>query len=554
MSIISLKSLRLSKTKTFKENYDMANEKDCVGNQCRCSDYIEELSSKNQLLADRLAENEKIRAECKYSETKFRKIFEYAPFGAAMAGKGGRILLANKALCDMLGYKKEELESMSFADFTHPEDVEMNMDLFVKLKTQQINHYHMKKRYLRKNNEIVWGSLAVALVKETASNEMIVIGMIENITKQKQIEDELKKHKEDLEKIVAERTKEITRLKDRLQAENTFLKEELEKMDKYGSIIGKSRPIKNVIEQIELVAPTKSNVLIQGESGTGKELVAREIHRHSSRSNQPFVKVNCAAIPEELYESEFFGHVKGAFTGAVKDRSGRFEAAHQGTIFLDEIGEIPLSVQSKLLRVLQESEYERLGEEKTRKVDVRVIAATNRTLKDEIENKKFREDLYYRLNVFPITVPPLRDRIDDIPLLSLFFVNKITEEMNFQKTELSKANILDLQSYDWPGNVRELENYLERALILSRSKKFDFSDLLKLDQRSSAKENVSSKPHYSKGIFSQNDIRQLERENMIKALKHSNWKIYGKSGASELLGIKPTTLIERMKRAGIRKP
>lgn len=532
----------------------MAHERRCVENQCQCSEYIAELQYKNQLLEDRLTENEKIRAECRYSEAKFRKIFEYAPFGAAMAGKGGRILQANKALCDMLGYEKDELENMSFADFTHPEDVQMNMDLFAKLKSQQIDHYHMEKRYLSKDNEIVWGSLAVALVKETASNEVFILGMIEDITKQKQIEDELKKHKEDLEKIVAERTKEITCLKDRLQAENTFLKEELEKIDKYGSIIGQSRPIKNVIEQIELVAPTKSNVLIQGESGTGKELVAREIHRHSPRSNQPFVKVNCAAIPEELYESEFFGHVKGAFTGAVKDRSGRFEAAHQGTIFLDEIGEIPLSVQSKLLRVLQESEYERLGEEKTRKVDVRVIAATNRTLKDEIENKKFREDLYYRLNVFPITVPPLRDRIDDIPLLSLFFANKLTQEMNFQKTELSKANILDLQSYNWPGNVRELENYLERALILSKSKNFDFSDLLKSDQRSLAKENGSSKPRYSEDILSHNDLRQLERENMIKALKHSNWKIYGKSGASELLGIKPTTLIERMKRAGIRKP
>jgi hydrogenase-4 transcriptional activator len=366
--------------------------------------------------------------------------------------------------------------------------------------------------------------------------------------------DELKRANDHLEKLVAERTAEIILLKDRLQAENVFLKRELADRDSYVSIIGESHAIKSVIAQINLVASTHANVLIQGESGTGKELIAREIHKHGSRPEQPLIRVNCATIPKELYESEFFGHIKGAFTGAVKDRIGRFEAANGGTIFLDEVGEIPIDLQSKLLRVLQGGEYERLGEDITRKVDVRVIAATNRELKKEVATKRFRDDLFFRLNVFPIQIAPLRERKEDIPPLAMYFVEKLSEKLNRPCPRLTAANIMDLQNYHWPGNVRELENAIERALILSGSKglRFDFlADALRVSNP--VVDNVISS-YDNKDILSETELTALVRKNTLRALKRSNWKIYGPGGASELIGIKPTTLIERMKRMKIQKP
>ena len=402
----------------------------------RCGEYVEKLKEANQELEDQVSKLKKAEGRISDSEDKFRKVFEYAPFGAAITDMGGKIVLANRAMCEMMGYPKSEIENMHFSDFTHPDDQGTNIELFKKLVSNEIDHYRMEKKYVRKSGQVVWGSLAVILLKETQSDETMIIGMVEDISKQKQVEQELKRHRDNLEVIVAERTSEIRSLKDRLQAENIMLKQELADTHRYGAIIGQSLSIKSVISQIELVASTKSSVLIQGESGTGKELVAREIHKHSDRKAHAFIRVNCAAIPNELYESEFFGHVKGAYTGAVKDRVGRFEAANGGTIFLDEVGEIPLALQNKLLRVLQEGEYERLGEERTRKVDVRVIAATNKKLKDEVKKKTFRDDLFYRLNVFPIHIPPLKNRIDDIPLLASHFIDKA-----LQRNESSQASV-----------------------------------------------------------------------------------------------------------------
>ena len=242
----------------------------------------------------------------------------------------------------------------------------------------------------------------------------------------------------------------------------------------FGDLVGQSPALRNVVRQIDLVAPTEATALILGESGTGKELVAREIHKRSVRHAQPLIRVNCASIPKELYESEFFGHVKGAFTGAVKDRAGRFEAADGGTLLLDEVGEIPLDLQSKFLRVLQEQQYERVGDERTRNVDVRVIAATNRDLKKEVEAGRFRQDLYYRLNVFPLEIAPLRERKEDIPLLAEHLLELASKKLNCPKPRLTKALVAKLQRYDWPGNIRELQNVIERSLIISGSQGLQF--------------------------------------------------------------------------------
>jgi len=346
---------------------------------------------------------------------------------------------------------------------------------------------------------------------------------------------------------------EIERLKTQLELENTFLKEEVLEAQNFGEIIGQSPAIANLVQQIELVAPTDATVLISGESGTGKELVAREIHRRSQRKDHPLVRVNCASIPKDLYESEFFGHAKGAFTGALKDRAGRFQAADGGTLFLDEIGEIPLEMQSKLLRVLQEGEYERVGEEITRKVNVRIIAATNRKLAQEVEARRFRQDLYYRLNVFPIEVAPLRNRKEDIPLLASTFMGHVRKKLNCTGRELTQAEVLKLQSYHWPGNVRELQNIIERAVISSRcgSVKFD----LPVPQASgtSLKTPVKKNGNNPGEILTEEDIRLQEKANIEAALNKTGWKIYGTGGAAELLGLKPTTLLSRIKKMGIVK-
>jgi len=308
-------------------------------------------------------------------------------------------------------------------------------------------------------------------------------------------------------------------------------------------IVGASSAYRRVRNRIEMVAPTDSTVLIQGETGTGKELIAHEIHKLSRRKDQPLVRVNCATIPKELYESEFFGHVRGAFTGAIKDRVGRFEAAHGGTLFLDEIGEIPIDLQSKLLRALQERQYERVGDEKTKRADVRIIAATNRDLKHEVQAGRFREDLYYRLNVFPVQVAPLRERREDIPLLAKYFVEILAKELKCPKPRLTEAGVAKLQSYDWPGNIRELRNVIERATIVARGNALEFDLPTTMVAPTSAPPlfeiNDAAQPEF----LTEPEIQRRERENLWIVLQKTGWKIKGADGAAELLGIKPTTLI-----------
>ncbi len=335
---------------------------------------------------------------------------------------------------------------------------------------------------------------------------------------------------------------EIEALRKKLELENEYLREEVTEASALGELIGQSPALQNVVRQIDLVAATDATVLILGESGTGKELVARELHRRSKRAAKPLIKVNCAAVPRELYESEFFGHARGAFTGALRDRIGRFELADGGTLFLDEIGEIPLELQAKLLRVLQEGELERVGEERTRKVNVRLITATNRNLRAEAEAGQFRQDLYYRLSVFPVELPPLRKRTEDIALLADHFVEVSARKAGRPKPRLTLANVQRLQQYDWPGNVRELQHVIERAVITSTGGK------LTIDLPSAPVARVPEAVGPETGnVRTDAEIRQLEADNIRAALKAANGKISGPGGAAELLGVKPTTLASRLK-------
>ena len=347
---------------------------------------------------------------------------------------------------------------------------------------------------------------------------------------------------------------EIQRLKAQLEQQNAYLQEEVGEARALGDLVGQSAALRQSVSQIDLVAPTEASVLILGETGTGKDLVALEIHRRSGRQAGPLVRVNCASIPKDLFESEFFGHVKGAFTSALKDRAGRFETAAGGTLFLDEIGEVPLDMQGKLLRVLQERRYERVGDDRTRHADVRIIAATNKDLKQAVAAGRFREDLFYRLHVFPIQVPPLRERKNDIPLLAQHFVELSARELRCPKPRLTRAGIARLQHYDWPGNVRELRNVIERAVILARGGPLHFD----LPVTDGAPEPPSVKPNSGEqpgpAFLTEAEMIRRERENLVAVLERAGWRIKGASGAAELLGVKPTTLLSRVKKMGLRRP
>lgn len=340
---------------------------------------------------------------------------------------------------------------------------------------------------------------------------------------------------------------EVENLKRRLEMENAYLQEELSAEFHFHEILGQSDTIKAIVRRIGMVAPTDANVLITGESGTGKELIARAIHQASTRRDRPLIRVNCAAIPKDLFESEFFGHIKGAFTGAINDRIGRFELADGGTLFLDEVGEIPLELQSKLLRVLQDQQFERVGENQTLAVDVRVIAATNRDLKTEIQQKTFREDLYFRLNVFPIESIPLRRRLEDVPMLAQEFLHRACQKFKRPRLALTERDVATLKAYHWPGNVRELENVIERQVITADGR-------LDLDLPSpdsgTGKSIGAGIPvrHYNNELMTEDQLRALETQNLVRALTMTEGRIFGDDGAAALLGVKPTTLTSRLKK------
>jgi len=364
---------------------------------------------------------------------------------------------------------------------------------------------------------------------------------LEELVEKRTAEISMAREEAEKDKQIAEASLfEIKKLKDQLEAERAYLQEEIKLEYNHENIIGQSDAINYVLYKVEQIAPSNTIVLILGETGTGKELVARAIHGLSLRKERALVKVNCATLPSNLIESELFGHEKGAFTGAHSRHLGRFEVADGTTLFLDEIGELPLELQPKLLRVVQDGEFERLGSSHTIKIDVRIIAVTNRNLEEEVRRGRFRDDLWYRLNIFPITMPPLRDRLDDIPFLVDFYIKKISRRMG-KSIEIIPTGVMDaLQNYHWPGNVRELENVLERAVINSSGPKLRLVDELKRPQK-----DLST---------AQKTLEAVERDHIVRVLEQTKWKVSGKKGAAEVLGLNRSTLRARMRKLGILKP
>ncbi|MEE9355571.1 MAG: sigma 54-interacting transcriptional regulator [Methylococcaceae bacterium] len=393
-----------------------------------------------------------------------------------------------------------------------------------------------KKRYQTSDKQF-WRSDGSSFPVDFVSTPILeddqlqgVVVVFRDITERKQAEQKLKKAHS-----------EIEQLKNRLQAENTYLQEQINLTHKFEDILGQSQSLKSVLSQVEKVAPTDTTVLVLGETGTGKELFARALHNLSPRNDRPLVKVNCAALPSNLIESELFGHEKGSFTGATARRIGRFELAHNGTIFLDEIAELPFELQAKLLRVLQEGEIERLGDSKTININVRIIAATHRDLKQMVSDKTFREDLYYRLSVFPLTIPTLRERQPDITLLVQWFINKYAQKMGKQINHIPQSVMDKLLNYKWPGNVRELENVIERAVILSPDQTLQISELHN-PQNNSIDNGKALK-----------SLADMEKTHIINVLESTNWLISGEQGAASILEMHPNTLRSRMSKLGIRR-
>lgn len=400
------------------------------------------------------------------------------------------------------------------------------------------------------DNESFWCRDGHAVPVEYTStpvydNDKLVgaVVIFRDVSERKNAEAKLHSTMEELREAL----EQVKQLKHKLELENAYLQQEISEGFNSHHIVGRSPAVQQINYQIQLVAPTVATVLITGESGTGKELIARAIHRASERNQRPLIRVNCAAIPHDLFESEFFGHVRGAFSGAVSTRLGRFEVADGGTLFLDEVGELPLALQGKLLRILQDGEFERVGESITRTVDVRVITATNRDLKQLVKQGLFREDLYFRLNVFPIRSAPLRERLEDIPLLAAHFLQATCQRFHKPELKISLAQIQRLQEYDWPGNIRELENRIERQVILSQGDKLSLVDF------SAAPNMMTDIPIINEEFFTESSVKHLQIRTTLDALRKCDGKIYGADGAASMLGIKPTTLASRIKKWGLNK-
>lgn len=484
---------------------------------------------------------EKARADSKY-----RDLYRSTPAMLHTVDEHGHVATVTDHWLQKMGYRRDEVVGRSIIEFYS----EADRKRLGGQSDPELGHEFMnqKRQMVTKAGRVLDLVMSAVFHRDDNGNVRRRLVASKDVTERNRAE-------RDLRIALAENA----RLRDELQRERDYLREEVSVSMNFGRIVGKSEPLKQMLSQIEAVAQTPANVLVLGESGVGKELVARAIHASSDRADAPLVKVNCASIPKELFESEFFGHIKGAFTGAHRDRVGRFQLADGGSIFLDEVGEIPLELQGKLLRVLQESEFERVGDDVTRSVDVRVIAATNRDLEQLVLDGKFREDLFYRLSVFPIMVPPLRERRDDVVQLAQHFLADTFRDFGRDPLPLNKAQVKAIRDYDWPGNVRELKNVIERAVILSHG------GVLRLDlslpsQPEAATPNVDADRRLEaveqageSGVLTEAEIKTLQKNNLLKALRLSNWKVSGKGGAAAMLGVRPTTLADRVKSYGIKK-
>ncbi len=476
-------------------------------------------------------------------ERRFLDLYESTPAMLHTIDAEGRITAVSNHWLTKLGYGRNEVIGRSILDFITDESRKPLMDGRLKEFISHGDVQNVPRQMVTKTGEVLDVLLSARAERDASGAVVRLLVASKDVTERNRGEAKLK-----------EAYGEIARLKEELQRERDYLREEVNLSMNFGRIVGDSPALAAMLARIEAVAGTPASVLIVGETGSGKELVAHAIHARSRRADGPLVKVNCAAIPDELFESEFFGHVRGAFTGAHRDRVGRFELADGGTIFLDEVGEIPLGLQGKLLRVLQEQEFERVGDDRTRKVDVRVIAATNKDLEKAVEAGEFREDLYYRLSVFPVQVPPLRKRGDDVVHLAAHFLEQVCRQFGRPCPSLTPAQFDMLRRYDWPGNVRELKNVIERAVILSRGGALRFDLPLpegvlpapQSPERAGAGSTAA-------GFVTETEMRDQQRRNIVAALQAAGGRISGKGGAAELLGVKPTTLADRMRSLGVER-
>ena len=489
------------------------------------------------------AEFERLRAERRVqdSEARYRDLFDNAPNAYWLVGTDGRVISANRRAAELLGCPLEEIVGAATPSFGADTAAGKPRILEVRRKHLAGESVSGMEIELRRNDgKPAWIKVWMEPGRDERGNIVAARAFGVDIT----------------DRVLAEQERA------RLHEQNLYLQEEIKADHNFEQIIGRSRALCDVLDQVARVAPTDATVLLTGETGTGKELIARAVHSASRRRDKPLIKVNCAALPANLVESELFGHEKGAFSGAVARRQGRFELADGGTLFLDEIGELPAEAQVKLLRALQEREFDRVGGTAPVRVDVRVIAATNRDLLQEVRKKTFREDLYYRLNVFPVRLPPLRERKDDIPVLAQFLVEKFAQRIGKRLDDLSPETIERLQKYAWPGNIRELENVLERAVILSTGSTLDVAtDFLSApaptplaDERIPPADVVDATRSVVVQPDSGQHLRRLdvvERDYILTVLRHTDWVITGPRGAVGVLGVNPSTLRSRIKRLGI---
>jgi PAS domain S-box-containing protein len=499
-------------------------------------------------LVERSADGRFVRTMAMYTEVfdearidwKYRQLYRHTPAMLHTIDGDGSIITVTDHWLQKMGYERDEVLGRPILDF-YSDAERRRLDAGALQELTGTGEFNNVARQMVTHDGRVLDLLMSSVPeRDAAGNVRRLLIASKDVTERLRAE-------RDLRKALAENAQ----LREELERERDYLREEVNVAMNFGRIIGRSRSLSKMLAQIEAVANTPANVLVLGESGVGKELVAHAIHSKSERSGAPLVKVNCASIPKELFESEFFGHIKGAFTGAHRDRIGRFQLADGGTLFLDEVGEIPIELQGKLLRVLQENEFERVGDDETRTVDVRVIAATNRDLERLVLDGEFREDLFYRLSVFPIAVPPLRERREDLVLLARHFLEQTCADFGREPLRLTRSHANAIESYDWPGNVRELKNVIERAVILSPGNTLRLDLSLPGSEASSGIQPTAAVPD---AVLTEQQMREFRKQNIIAALKQTDWRVSGKGGAAELLGIKPTTLADRIKSMRIRRP